>query len=46
VIDEFLDEIAGAKLFSTIDLASRFHQIRMVPTDEAKTTFKIHHGHF
>jgi hypothetical protein len=46
VIDEFLDEIAGAKFFSTIDLASGFHQIRMVPEDEAKTAFKTHHGHF
>jgi hypothetical protein len=46
VIDEFLDEIAGAKFFSTIDLASSFHQIRMVPEDKAKTAFKTHHGHF
>jgi hypothetical protein len=27
IVDEFLDEIAGAKFFSTIDLASGFHQI-------------------
>jgi hypothetical protein len=46
IIDEFLDEIAGAQYFSTIDLASGFYQIRMVPADEAKTTFKTHHGHF
>jgi hypothetical protein len=46
IIDEFLDEIIGAKYFSTIDLASGFHQIRMIPEDEAKTAFKIHHGHF
>jgi hypothetical protein len=41
-----LNEIAGVKYFSTIDLASRFHQIRMVPKDEAKSDFKTHHGHF
>jgi hypothetical protein len=46
IIDEFLDEIAGSKYFSTIDLASGFHQIRMLPKDEAKTTIKTHHGHF
>jgi hypothetical protein len=46
VIDEFLDEIVGAQYFSTIDPTSGFHQIRMVPTDEAKTAFKTHHGHF
>jgi hypothetical protein len=36
VIDEFLDEIAGAKFFSSIDLAFEFHQIRMAPIDEAR----------
>jgi hypothetical protein len=46
IIDEFLDEMARVKYFSTIDLASRFHQIRMIPEDEAKTTFETHHGHF
>jgi hypothetical protein len=46
VIDEFLDEIAGDQYFTTIDLASRFNHIRMVLEDEAKTTFKTHHGHF
>jgi hypothetical protein len=46
IIDEFLEEIAGAQYFSTIDLASGFHQIRMVLVDEVKTAFKAHHGHF
>jgi hypothetical protein len=46
IIDEILDEIVGAQYFSTIDLASSFHQIRLVPEDEAKTAFKTHHGYF
>jgi hypothetical protein len=46
IIDEFLDKIARAKYFSTIDLASGFHQIRLLPIDEAKTAFKTHHGYF
>jgi hypothetical protein len=46
IIDELLDKIVGAKYFTTIDLASVFHHIRMHPVDEAKTTFKTHHGHF
>jgi hypothetical protein len=46
IIDEFLDEIAGAQYFTTIDLASGFHQIRMLPQDEAKIAFKTQHGHF
>jgi hypothetical protein len=46
VIDEFLDEMPGAKVFTKLDLNSGFHHIRMSSLDEHKTTFKTHHGHF
>jgi hypothetical protein len=46
IIDEFLDKIAKALYFTTIDLAFGFQQIRMLPVDEDKTAFKTHHGHF
>jgi hypothetical protein len=46
IIDEFLDEIAGAKYFIKIDLNSGFHQIRMAIEYEFKTAFKTHHDHF
>jgi hypothetical protein len=46
IIEEFLDEMAGAKVFIKLDFNSGFHQIRMAQEDEGKTAFKTHHGHF
>lgn len=43
-IEETLDELAGTKYFAKLDIKSGYHQVRMKPQDEFKTTFKTHHA--
>ena len=46
IIEEILEELAGSKYFSKLDMTSGYHQVRMNPADEYKTAFKTHHGHY
>ncbi|WVZ87398.1 hypothetical protein U9M48_034038 [Paspalum notatum var. saurae] len=46
VIDELIDELSGAQWFTSLDMKSGFHQIRMASTDMYKTAFQTHFGHF
>ena len=45
-IDDLLDELQGAELFTSLDLQQAYHQVLLKQEDIPKTAFITHKGQF
>lgn len=43
-IDDVFDQLEGASVFSKIDLCSRYHQLKIRPSNIPKTAFTTRYG--
>jgi hypothetical protein len=45
-MDEIIDEMANAKIFSTLNVTSVYYQIKKVKEDREKTAFRWRNGFY
>jgi len=45
-ITEIMNQLGNAKYFTTLDLASGYHQIPITEKDKQKTAFSTPYGHY
>ena len=45
-IDDLFDQLQGSRVFSKIDLQSRYHQLKIKDGDIPKTVFRTRYGHY
>ena len=45
-IDDFFDQLKGARVYSIIDLRTDYHQLRVREADIPNTTFRMRYRHF
>jgi len=45
-VDDLLDRLHGSSIYSSVDLAGAYHQVRITPEDVPKTAFRTPFGHY